>query len=253
MESARSPSVSSFSCGSLAVRGGWVQGWGPPPSEGPGAGAGAGSGRDRSERKDSMPESYWLSSVSSGPFLASDMPRRRPAGAGSEQDPAPGLAGGLSGLQGRGAEQAPGPEWPPSRVAGAGQLGEKHGPVSGRRRGPPQRLLRQRGNPVGRALAPPPGPAPDGRFRAKAPPFGIPLTPPSALAASRGLPGLTHPCVNSPGNSFIQLFIHLLFSPSCFILFINSTHSFFPPPPLLHSFFSIHSFIRFFFLRYAIW
>lgn len=74
VESALSPSVSSFSRSSLAVPGGWVQGWGPLLSEGPEAGVGVGSGRERRERRDSMPESYWLSSESSGPFRASDMP-----------------------------------------------------------------------------------------------------------------------------------------------------------------------------------
>lgn len=74
MESALSPSASSFSRGSLAVPGGWVQGWGPLLSEGPEAGVGVGSGKERRERRESMPESYWLSSESSGPFCASDMP-----------------------------------------------------------------------------------------------------------------------------------------------------------------------------------
>lgn len=89
MESARSPSVSSFSCVPLAVPGGWVQGWESPPSESPEAGAGVGSGRERKERRDSIPESYWLSSASSGPFRASDMPAAPARGARSEQDPAP--------------------------------------------------------------------------------------------------------------------------------------------------------------------
>lgn len=74
MESARSPSASSFPSGSLSVFGAWLQGCGQPLCDDPETGAAAGSGRERRERSDSMPESHWLSSASSGPFRASDMP-----------------------------------------------------------------------------------------------------------------------------------------------------------------------------------
>lgn len=82
MESARSPSASSFS-GSLSVSGARPQGCGQPLCDDPETGAAVGSGRERRERSDSMPESHWLSSASSGPFRASDIPAEPARGPGS--------------------------------------------------------------------------------------------------------------------------------------------------------------------------
>jgi hypothetical protein len=82
VESARSPSASSFS-GSLWVSGACLQGCGQPLWDDPEPGAAVGSGRERRERSDSMPESHWLSSASSGPFRASDMPAAPARGPGS--------------------------------------------------------------------------------------------------------------------------------------------------------------------------
>ena len=191
MESARSPSVSSFSCGSLAVPGGWVQGWGPPLSEGPEAGAGVGSGRERRERRDSMPESYWLSSVSSGPLRASDMPAvpahggqvRAGSGSGLRRAAFPGCRSALRSWRPARSGVLPGLRGPEGSARSAGEARSAGGfQGSG--------YSEQLDCPVGRALSPRPScPAPDRRFRTEAPPSGIPLTPPSALAPSQGLPG----------------------------------------------------------------
>lgn len=96
------------------------------------------------------------------------------------------------------------------------------------------------------ALRPRPRQAP--RFRTEAPPFGIPLTPPSALAPSQGFPGpdsLVRYFTHSFIHSFIQPSIHSFPLPSSFHLLIPCILSFLHFL-FLHSFFSfIHLFFSF--------
>lgn len=193
-----------------------------------------------------MPESYWLSSVSSCPFRASDIPAAPARRARSQQDPTPRR---LSGLQVRLTERVRDPKWPPFRAAGwAERLGEKRGRGSERRRGPRQPLLGATGqSSQTRSLAPPSGPAP-GRRRAsgrRLRPSESPLPRPLLWLGVRGSPVLTHSCVNSPVHSFIQRSIHSLFPPP-FIPCMNSLHSFFPSftSSVFFIHFPIHSFFR---------
>lgn len=266
MESARSPSVSSFSSGSLAVPGGWVQGWGPPPSEGPeaGAGVGVGSGRERKERKDSMPESYWLSSVSSGPLRASDMPAvparggqvRAGSGSGLRRAAFPGCRSALRSWRPARVAFFPGCGGPRGRREARARLGALAGSKAVATPGSWTAQWDALSRPA--PQAPPPADASGPRPR----PPESPLPRPLRWLRVRGYPVLSHSCVNSQIHSFVGSFgsfvcpfIHssvcpsvhpFIFSPSFFFSFIPCI--FFPSSLSSTSsfIFSIHSFVCFF-------
>lgn len=229
MESARSPSVSSFSCDFSAVPGGWVQGWGPRPSEGPEPGAGVGSGRERRERRDSMPESYWLSSVSSGPFRASDIPaapaRRGPVRAGSDSA-LPFRAAGprCKAGAGSGLDSFLGCGGPRGRREAQTRLGAPAGSSAAATQGSwaaqsdslarPAFRPRPRLRPRSRCAS---GPRPR--------PSESPLPRPLRWLRIRGSPVLTHSCVNSTTHSFIHSSnIPTIHSFTLFPFFLHSIH-----------------------------